>query len=1009
MRKCLRQGRVNIIGRKPGSIRYITSSSRLKPKPSIPAKRECTPSVLKIRKPFSRSRSHRDDDPQSWIGLLDQYLPLKLRQTTAQLGREEGQCDALRGLLAKSRKETGVDLLTYIGIKHARWPAVYAAINRILDEAETLKPAVRRRRLPSSFEWGEVGTMEEVAEHYPLSRHKNNPISCRDPSRPSLDDFDMFAQESAMHNQMGDGRLLNKGMEILWPTLGSLVLEAADLPAAESQVAMSYFYRTLARLHHMDFIPHTVYENILPQDPYTMGRPPAMHLLSSRIMHVLTDAVWSADQADAVAEAIAAGEDPPVTRFKMRTRQLAPEVWMEFVLWCCVEGGYASEGVWILEQLRKRQNKWSIKYWDNVFPKGGQIDASRIDGCETWALCEVKSKEPMQRSPDPFLGMGKRIISSEVVVALMDGLFNNISTVVGTRGDAPSNISNYVRMVSSLLQENQFTLSPGDFNSLVVRMVETGAVVPEATPRIPKEFLENAPRIWPRLPKAFSSISPLRILYNNSAFLPGFYQYLLNIFASKGHILEAIDTFYKLFPAIKDATDTPLLSQSITTAEGQSSIELISEKDIDQPSIPLSTLTLRILLDAATNAGEHRFANKLFSSEGPNGPLIPASSQGDALLIPAILRHMTATDPNQLAIKISDIGDGSHFSVTVIKELISHSIEYREFEVTRKLLGVVQKPKTGQWGVRHVTHLAAVILELEGPINPDKMASDTSSADEQARLGSLEQATQLMVDILNGDFDRKPDYSRRLHHINYSSATLHKLAKMFRSIPSALSDAVSEVPLLQTDPPRGYVREIPGYAFNRFMSAVVETRGSITGKRLWENWCTMPIPTTGAKQIRGDNYNNNNNNNTPIPRYRGHIHLQLPHHTFDGASKTKNIGKVAAADLTTLRIIMRAAYNDLNGLKHGREPVSRGMRPDRVQHVINWCQFRFRDFGLRSEDIEIERQDCLRRVRERNNATTTATTIPTAATATVATVATAEKGEEEIGVLKEKEERVGEK
>jgi hypothetical protein len=114
---------------------------------------------------------------------------------------------------------------------------------------------------------------------------------------------------------------------------------------------MSCVFRTLARLHHAGMISDRVYQYPKPDASQIVFRPPALHFLSSSIMSVLSDAAWHEHETAVAAAAADAGEPSPFIPYTPGIRELGPEIWLELILWCCVEHGFA-----------ERAHYWYIKW-----------------------------------------------------------------------------------------------------------------------------------------------------------------------------------------------------------------------------------------------------------------------------------------------------------------------------------------------------------------------------------------------------------------------------------------------------------------------------------------------------------------------------------------------------------------------------------------------------------------------------------------------------------------------
>src|SRR5262249_16798720 len=157
------------------------------------------------------------------------------------------QCQAILQLLYQARTLMNFDLLAYLGIQLDRWQAVHEIIKKLLDNAQRLQSSPSRGYLPSNVDWASLGSFARITED---QWRLEEPVPLlHGECHPSLVSFDVYSEEPMMTNRMGESVLRVGTMEELWQSLGSIILEAADLPLKESQIAMSYFYRILAHLH----------------------------------------------------------------------------------------------------------------------------------------------------------------------------------------------------------------------------------------------------------------------------------------------------------------------------------------------------------------------------------------------------------------------------------------------------------------------------------------------------------------------------------------------------------------------------------------------------------------------------------------------------------------------------------------------------------------------------------------------------------------------------------------
>lgn len=318
-----------------------------------------------------------------WIEALEPLLQPHLRASSytgngSTLNADE-KCIEITRILAEAREEdNGLDVLSELGVKHGRWSAVMSIVESLIAGAAARITNESSAQLPSNLDWP-MSTLDD-ADIAPIEldaiSYSHTTCSAR---------WDEFQFDPRNTDSMATEKYT--AIEQIWMSLGFIILESANLPSAPFTQAMKYVYQIIARLHSSGFVPEHVYTYVHTLNDSTVRRPPIMHLLSSRILTTLSDAVWRAHQDKVIAQAASAGasyrdlgRDPPGGRFRLKVRELGPEVWLEFVLWCCVDGGFAKAGSSIVERMRSRNtdSPWFANQWTSAAGDGA-ADNELID------------------------------------------------------------------------------------------------------------------------------------------------------------------------------------------------------------------------------------------------------------------------------------------------------------------------------------------------------------------------------------------------------------------------------------------------------------------------------------------------------------------------------------------------------------------------------------------------------------------------------------------------------
>ncbi|EEH39709.1 hypothetical protein PAAG_01898 [Paracoccidioides lutzii Pb01] len=903
-------------------------------------------------------------NPSRWVSELERYIPLELREDTKydnfleDKKSEPEQCLTILDILCHARTPDSLnyDLLAYIGVELGRWPAVYAIVNRLIDNAEVAgksPSAMKRGALPSNIDWASLGSFDTMTGDECSKLRAPGILTAE--GHISLDSIDGYNDGPQVTCRMGEKASRIGTMEEIWPALGSIVLQAADLPPEESRTAMFYFYRIVARLHHLDYIPHGVYKYTKSQVPEQLNRgTPAMHLLSSHIMNVLSDAVWIGHEIDKAVSALASGKKVSTTaKFRMKVRPLGPEIWLEFVLWCCVEGGFNVEGSWILEQLANRKPRWLVESFSNHSLPLDAINSSKIDRFDTWASCACGPKgASVNESQGPFVGLGKRTISSEVVTSMMDGLNNSVKVGVGHRGAYLTSIIEYKRSLIHLLRENNIYLKLRDVDHLIVRMMEARGVVPDVDPKSFELLLELSSDISCSLtkepPKAVTNLHPL----DRSAVVLGLKHYVLDAYTNMEHIYKARDRFAKLdainrskgggYKSPYSVKYSKIPETKPLHVSGPNRVALQATCAIPHPNTAsltgFSSSSLSHLLDLSTSSKVHDFAHQLFFSHGEEFPTIPRQCYSDDLLAPAIIRYAAAIQNDDLLNTVAE-DLPLPWSGPVIRAFFGYALQHHDWDRVNEILLHLRDNNGSGWDTKEVALLAAAIIRLDKNCHPGGQERTSG----QNQLTPLARAEEILAKLLQGEFNPRPKYSEG--HTQYHEGVLFQFLRLFKSIQGSISK------ICQNGNPQWKskqlpTRTIPSSAFNEILYAVVETQGSKAGERLYRLWCIDEPP---ANIKLGGNIALRSTARTP-ENLRGvrqrHIAVQ---------SDTGRYSKLVHPSLQTVRVIVRGMVRELyeleaNGGNHHTGKHGALSKWD----IFFWARNHFALFRVCREDVVSE-------------------------------------------------------
>ncbi|KAI9368916.1 hypothetical protein BJX61DRAFT_187225 [Aspergillus egyptiacus] len=951
MKRCLRSPHLLCLHRRASSIR--ARPTIIRPRSSPPSSATPCPScTLRWARQFSDHLGPRtvdshafqkflqvkprqcplpksqEQDLASWVSLVDQYLlPSSQRVSESaatpfvherppKVTRETFlEAVDLTNVLWYARAKVNLDLARR-GFELQNWPAVYALLSKLIDVAEALREVAAPSKYAfNNFQvWRAQVSLDELTD-----QDVSTPLSTRtegleEPSFPELATLDALTERPYASYHYASF------MAEVWTNLGSMVLRAADASPSESKLAMSYVHRILARLHHAGIVSERVYQYIKPDTYQATFRPPGMHLLSSHIMEVLSDAAWLEHEAHLAEKAAAKGEDAPFFPVRMGIKELGHEVWLEFILWCCVEHGHIKEGIWLLDQLNSRRGEqaWRFRSWKLLLRDEELLRSTKINKEVAWhgpdSTHIVSQPRKRNEPPLPFYGLGKRTISVETVSALLDNLPNLVYLGMGSRGVHVGSLLRQANRLKFVIAPTaaESTLLPTNkaSNWFTTRVIESGGLNPQADPLTFDEFLGLTPCVVPpwssgMCPVDEDSLAQLRPsqVYDDTAAFAGLIEYNLRYFSMHGLCGNALNTFAFL-QAVTDSSKMRRVDEFFSSRMEHFSAEMPSGDTGTlgswmpfESSIPhISHATLADLLDLVTISRAFAFGEWLLLSDDIDGPTVPVSAYGDQALAPSILRFAAATRNNALGDAV--IRSLTHpLSLNTLRAVMNFRIAMHDWKFVVPMLLYVRDYRIKSWAHSNISAMAAEIIRLEHTLLQQQQASDQVSA--TTTESDLSQAKEFLHRILRREFHEIP--YRKRNDFKFQDRALAGIARLLFCIPSsALKEIVNDVFPDQSIPsvPSPY---IPSPAFHTIFAAVAETHGSRAAESIYERFCVDYESPTFRRIEEGG-----------VHRFYLASERDLrkgdPH--FDMAYFKHKQGKMVFPNLNTVRIIAQAAVRE---------------------------------------------------------------------------------------------------
>jgi hypothetical protein len=808
------------------------------------------------------------------------------------------------------------------------------------------------------------------------------------PSRSSRLSVDAYASNRFDIN----GQIINPGLpnpinplsQIL-QSLGSLILAAAEQPSEQAKITLSCVRQIFAYLHHIDVFPDTMYDWHPNQDSTTLQRPPTLHLLSSRILTSLSDAMWRAREEYVANEARAAGVDfvyegheVPGARYRLRVRDLGPEVWMELLLWSCVDAGYVEEGAWILSEVRKRvePHRWSVISWlavqdpsHRVIPSEAAVDWDRAKGRFGGPVGKIEgySFDP------PFVQLGERTVSAEVVAALIDGLVNSIWVGVGIRGQPVRAILDHIITLKEILDRDRYGLGVNSWNQTILRLLESQGIDVESDPGIIETVLQLAPTYKHEMEavntphEVAEDINPLYALERSSIAI-GLLHRSLSVYVNAGNLTGALRVFSRM-QAYTDKNKRKAIKEfagelAARTSKGMDDSDLYpNEESSHEPDmigfVPwIHPIVLAKFLDLITEAEAYKFGKWLIYAKDVDGPIIRESSYDQ--LAPALLRFASATDDNLLLGRVGGIIKKRSYNLSIDIALLQCQVKMGNWRAVQSQLRRLYTDSGMSWKSEHAAIITHSVLQLHEAFS--------LTSQESLRLAlSRAQETLIAISNLEYGFPTVPSSIRRSQTQSPSPPEYRVLQNTWfshiLSVIASASPILSSLHPAQPPSPRpgSPLVHLPLSAMTIILSAVVTYRSPQAGKAFFNLWFESPAPRQSGREVGGGGTKTVPKTRSPLQGLEdemvdedddGDLQLKFdsdlgnvdPSLQEENLQDTGGFGKVKA-NVQCVNIVVKEA------ILRSREGGESGSPIFEDEDVFAWAVDMYRSFGVNEHDL----------------------------------------------------------
>ncbi|KAI4166243.1 MAG: hypothetical protein LQ342_000129 [Letrouitia transgressa] len=789
-------------------------------------------------------------DNDALAKLLDPYLPQNLQSgiETEKLSSSgpaaNRPVDGLHLLLSRVRKSSAQDqdLLYLLGVAQGRWKAVIWLVRAMLE---------KRSQNASTTQQSESTAFHSLLNSQRLDKATLAPILAQIPPRPTKPlTGDLEKRTDTPGFVVGD-EILGQ----IWRSLGSMILEAADHPigSIESDSILVHVQHILALFQEFEVIPSAVYKYNSTDNSSVIQRPVTLSLMSHRLMAAMSDAVlannyyFSTSEADDLAtqgeEGLFAGKDSENSIFEQTSTRVWPQIWLEFVLWSCIEGGWINEAAEIVYEALSHDStpKWSVIDWNTlnkqVDPKLKWLAGSKAELVENPAntLLERSGQASYAKRPG-YLETAPFTISSEVVCALVDALLNTASTDSRVHGNSATYVRNMISGCKRLLDRQNYNLQPSSWNTAIVRMSEALSSDERPDPIILERILEawspeTAESRDVKSSNKVSSSAPEYVMSASSAPL-GLCYGILESFAQRHDVQGALRVFKKLQKLLNaKGSNSESMASNIGSPGGILNAENGSQQSRPQPSRQIPIDTLACLLDLLIETKNFHFVKDLLFN---TKKLVPSQIHLHQAIQPALIRFASATQDTKF-LKIVTQALEPPLSGPTLQALLHLQIGSGKWDSVREILGYLRDGNDMGWDAIDMAVLACSVLRHD-QAKHDENPTNVDSA--------TEPRTTLSV-LLKGTYNtpRNPAQPRDYTQMRI----LYQISQILSSLPessfTSLIASFHDQAFKQT-----YAScKIPTRAFNILLESVVDVYGSLAAKGLWKTWCAedrlLSIPT----------------------------------------------------------------------------------------------------------------------------------------------------------------------
>jgi len=885
------------------------------PKPAVARLKSCIPL------PPADTRG----DIQEWLTRIDAFLPTHLQRVPSDKPDTSVTVTSLDlALVINAAQIASLDILGHLGLSEGRWQTVVWMAKKLVEDGRhSIEPPPQHDHAGNIL-WHQLRShslMELTEGPIRIERIRHS-----QKLKHGLDDL-TSAPDTISPQHIAIKRALGQ----LWRSLGNMILAGAEQQTGQED-SMPHVLEIIAHLHHVGFMPESVYTYRPHENKYALQQPPTLHMLSSKILTALSDASWKAHEAsvklakDGAKVSYFMGHEIPGSRYKVIVTKVAPELWLELVLWSCLHGGWTHDGLAILELLASKQkdNRWGLISWREIIlaEQYNLPSPSRL-----WKLFPMNGDAAANAADRARL---RRTISSEVVAAFVDALVNGLRVGVGFRGADPEITIRQLKTLKGFLDTNNLSLGSAAWDSIMARLLDSGAFVPEKRPEVFLSLFELASGFGAEVGTANISATP-------NTDVPYFFEPT----TMPLNLLHRTMRAFIVNGDIKGATDTLTLLQEYTDDNKQKSLKEFFKmlkreaprKDgpfsshfppIDYPAFDTNLpVSLRAeLLDLATDSKIYDLGRWFLFAKDIDGPLIGRDLYNHRNVAASIVRFGTLAGENDLVLDIvKRVGvwntkqQQQRMPAEVFIALLCSQIKLRRWQSVSSMRRYITD--TAQFRPRPIilSTFAAELLRLA-----KESEKDRSEAEEAFTDLLFAWETIVMSNIRN-----------ELYCVLAVMSTVDGSWKQFCSQFLAVSFR-QKIKLSTND-------------FNQILRGVIDGYGSSMARLLVDTWCYTTPKTFDAHRAPGGLVR--------MPRFqlgKGDDYLDRPKDielVQESEAKLVLQGRVQLNRQTVLAVL-RQVQEEMAQKKWQELPATEHTK---VRNTLRWIARLLHNLGYDHEDI----------------------------------------------------------